>query len=472
MTRTYVGARIRRLRDELGLQQNVLADQLGISASYLNQLERDQRPLTAPVLLKLIDTFGDRVVFLSEVDQVRLAGELQEVALDLDGTLTKAEITHLVSSQPDLGAVLVSIHRRYRDTADQLAALTDSVGARESLSAPTFMPYDMVRDFFYDNHNYFGALDEAAEALAQSAGLRPGAADDGLVAHLAARHGVNVAVPYDEPSTPDTAGDYRHYDPQRRALTLSGRLTAGQRAYQLATQIAFLEHSELLDELTSSPILSTPDAVALARIGLANHFAGAVLMPYRQFLDAAEANRYDIELLAARFGVSFETTCHRLSSLQRPGARGVPFLFVRVDQAGNISKRQSAADFHFSRIGGSCPLWVIHDTFSAPGRILTQLTEMPDGRRHFTIARTTEERRGGWRSPTRRFAIGLGCDIRYAERLVYADGLDLHSPQAFTPIGAGCKVCDRPHCPQRAFPPIGRPLAIDEHRSYEPYPDA
>ena len=150
MTRTYVGDRIRRLRDELGLQQNVLADQLGISASYLNQLERDQRPLTAPVLLKLIDTLGDRVVFLSEVDQVRLTGELQEVALDLDGTLTKAEITHLVSSQPDLGAVLVSIHRRYRDTADQLAALTDSVGARESLAAPTFMPYDMVRDFFYD----------------------------------------------------------------------------------------------------------------------------------------------------------------------------------------------------------------------------------------------------------------------------------------------------------------------------------
>ena len=173
MTRTYVGARIRRLRDELGLQQNVLADQLGISASYLNQLERDQRPLTAPVLLKLIDSFGDRVVFLSEIDQVRLAGELQEVALDLDGTLTKSEITHLVSSQPDLGAVLVSIHRRYRDTADQLAALTDSVGARESLGVPTLMPYDMVRDFFYDNHNYFGALDEAAEALGQSAACVP-----------------------------------------------------------------------------------------------------------------------------------------------------------------------------------------------------------------------------------------------------------------------------------------------------------
>ena len=145
---------------------------------------------------------------------------------------------------------------------------------------------------------------------------------------------------------------------------------------------------------------------------------------------------------------------------------------MRADQAGNISKRHSAADFHFSRIGGSCPLWVIHDTFSAPGRILTQLTEMPDGRRHFTIARTTEERRGGWRTPTRRFAIGLGCDIRYAERLVYADGLDLRSPHAFTPIGAGCKVCDRPHCPQRAFPPIGRPLAIDEDRSYEPYPES
>lgn len=468
--RTYIGARLVRLRSELGLQQSALAQRLGISPSYLNQLERDQRPLTAPVLIKLIEVFGDRVVVMSEVDQIRLASELNEVALDLDGALGQTDISHLVSNQPDIGNVLVTLHRRYRDTADQLAALTDSITAAESLAAtPAQLPYENVRDFFYEHHNYFGELDEAAESLADEIGLRPATADQCLTTYLADRHGVEVRVVDDEFAPQARAGEQRRYDPQRRTLTLAGWTTPGQRAYQLASQTALLEHGDTLERLTVTPSLPTREAVSLARVGLANHFAGALLMPYRQFLATAESTRYDIEALATRFGVSFETTCHRLSSLQRPGLRGVPFLFVRVDQAGNISKRQSATDFHFSRIGGSCPLWVIHDAFNTPGRILTQLTEMPDGRRHFTIARTTDEHRASWRSPSRRFAIALGCDVEHASRLVYADGIDLRDPDAYVPIGTGCKVCDRPDCAQRAFPPIGKPLVIDEHRSWAPY---
>jgi predicted transcriptional regulator len=161
---------------------------------------------------------------------------------------------------------------------------------------------------------------------------------------------------------------------------------------------------------------------------------------------------------------------HRLSTLQRPGARGVPFFFVRVDRAGNISKRQSATDFHFSRVGGSCPLWNVYDAFAYPAQIRTQLAQMPDGRRYLWVARTVSRRNGGFRTPAKTFAVGLGCDLRHAGRLVYSDGLDLDNPTALTPIGPGCKVCDRPGCAQRAFPAVGKPLDVSPHRTrFVPY---
>ena len=179
--------------------------------------------------------------------------------------------------------------------------------------------------------------------------------------------------------------------------------------------------------------------------------------------------QYDIELLGQRFGVGFETVCHRLSTLQRQNARGVPFFFIRVDRAGNISKRQSATDFHFSRVGGTCPLWNVYEAFANPGRILTQLARMPDERIYLWIARTVSHGRGGYGAPTKTFAVALGCDVRYADRVVYAQGLNI-DPALATPIGMGCKVCERSGCPQRAFPPIGRALNVDETRSYfEPY---
>ena len=252
-------------------------------------------------------------------------------------------------------------------------------------------------------------------------------------------------------------------------LLLSDSLSPGQRAFQLATQLAYLECGAEMDRLIASASFS-PEAAALARIGLASYFAGAVVLPYRAFLSAAQALRHDIALLAKRFGVSFETVCHRLSTLQRREARGVPFFFVRVDRAGNISKRQSATDFHFSRSGGTCPLWNVYEAFGQPGRVLTQVARMPDGRSYLWIAHCELRATGGYGSPAREFAIGLGCDLRHAEQLVYAKGLDLGDPDSATPIGPGCKLCEREGCAQRAFPALGKHLRIDENeRTAEPY---
>jgi XRE family transcriptional regulator, fatty acid utilization regulator len=327
-----------------------------------------------------------------------------------------------------------------------------------------------VRDFFYARRNYVDELDVAAERLFVDAKLCVGDPTAGLAERLAQRHGIALVI-----TGNDTVGGapLRRYDPAGKQLRIASHLSAPQRAFQMATQLALLEAGRTIDRIVDETKFSSVEAGALARIGLADYFAAALLMPYRTFLQAAEELRYDVERLGQRFGVGFEGTCHRLSTLQRKGARGVPFFFIRVDRAGNISKRQSATDFHFSRVGGTCPLWNVYEAFVQPGRIVRQLAQMPDGRTYLWVARTVTSTGGGYLAPTKTFAIALGCDVRHARRLVYSHGLDLADPRAPTPIGAGCKVCPRSNCAQRAFPPAGERVAIDpDERRFEPYSTA
>ncbi|MGW9636002.1 short-chain fatty acyl-CoA regulator family protein [Nocardiopsis alba] len=464
MRKVFAGARLRRLRQERSLNQVELARELGISAAYLNQMEHNRRPLSVPVLLRITETFGVDPAFFAGGDTTRTIAELREALVEVPSgeQASSDELAELAESMPGVARALIDLHRRYRDASAQAAALAEG---RDTSVTATPMAYEQVRDFFYERHNHIGELDERAEALAREQ-VVPGRAGEALVRLLGERHGVRV-------ETHDSGDRRRSYDPRRRVLTLASRLGPGQEAFQMATQFAFLEHGDLLTELARGEELLTGQAERLARIGLADYFAGAFVLPYRDFHAVAEAEHYDIELLAERFGVGFETVCHRLSTLQRPRLRGVPFSFVRVDRAGNMSKRQSATGFHFSRSGGTCPLWNVYAAFSAPGVVQTQVAQMPDGRSYFWVARTVGRRYGGHRSPGRTFAVGLGCELRHAHRLVYSEGFALEDPRAATPIGMGCKVCDRPACPQRAFPPAGRPLLINENiGSAAPYPVA
>lgn len=464
MRKAFMGVRLRRLREERSLKQIELANALGISSSYLNQLEQNQRPLTVPVLLKINAVFGIDVQLFSEDEEARLITELRDALSDGVEPVSVAEIRELASNMPAVGRTLVSLHRRYRDAVERSEAMAAQLGDDWLSEGPARMPFEQVRDFFYSRRNHVEPLDEAAERLYREAGLAPRSVHQGLATWLRDRHGVQII--WGEGAT-----SQRRFDPAARMLHISSQLKQGQQAFQMATQLAFLELGDVIDSLSDNSILAGDEARRLTRIGLANYFAGALLLPYGDFLAAAEAEAYDIEKLVSRFGVGFETVCHRLSTLQRAEARGVPFFFVRVDRAGNISKRQSATDFHFSRVGGSCPLWNVYEAFAQPGRVLTQIAQMPDGRTYLWIARTVGRRSGGYGEPGKTFAVGLGCDIRHAGRLVYSRGLDLSDPATATPIGAGCKVCERPACPQRAFPPIGRAITVDHNRSsFTPYP--
>ncbi len=253
--------------------------------------------------------------------------------------------------------------------------------------------------------------------------------------------------------------ELRSYDARRKRLELNASLSDAQQAFQMATQLVFLAYGDVLQQACiDDPALADAQTLTLARQGLAHYFAGALLLPYAPFLQAARESRYDVEWLQRRFGVSFESVCHRLSTLQRSGARGVPIYLIRVDQAGNVSKRQSANSLHFARHGGTCPLWHVFEAFVQPGRILTQVAEMPDGTRYFGIARSVQRGGGSFAAPRKRFAFGIGCELSQAHELVYADGWDLQQPREITPIGPGCRVCPRTDCMQRAFPPAGKPL--------------
>ncbi|MFI9271245.1 short-chain fatty acyl-CoA regulator family protein [Kitasatospora sp. NPDC052896] len=464
--KVYAHAKLRRLRRDHGLSQVELARRLGISTSYLNQLEHSQRPLTAPVLLRIAEVLGTDPEFFSDSGAGRLTADLRAALADEASgeELPADELAEVVRDHPAVARALVAVHRRYRDAVERAVTLA---GPGESTGLPA-EPHDEVRDFFYEHHNHIAELDTAAEDDAAALGIVPARAADALEHRLASRHGIRVVAT--APPGP-AAGDVRRYDPAARLLHLSPWLTDGRRAFQLATQLAVLEHGPLLEHLADAPSLGSPAATALARIGLANYYAGALLMPYTAFHAAAEELRYDVELLQTRFGVGFETVCHRLSTLQRPGLRGVPFSFLRVDRAGNISKRQSATDFHFSRLGGTCPLWTVYEAFSAPGRILTQVAEMPDGKRYFWAATTVTRSGPGHGAPRTTFALALGCELRHAHRLVYSEGVALDDPRAATPIGLGCRICERQDCVQRARPPAGGPLVIDENRrTTVPYP--
>lgn len=466
MKKMFMGVRLRRLRAERGMTQIALAHTLGLSPSYLNQLEQNQRPLTVAVLLKINRTLGVDIQEFSEDEEARLVAGLQEALADAPEAITLPELKEVATQMPALGRALIALHRRGLEASERLELLAQRLGDdRCDMTPPRAMPFEVVRDFFFAHQNHFDTLDRAAEALADEARATGGALAEWLIRRLKDGHGVRVLF------TEDAIESKRRFDPASLSLHLSCALESSQLAFQLATQLALLEAASLIEALIDAPpFADDPASRKLARIGLANYYAGALLLPYGKFLQAAEALRYDIDLLGRRFGVGFETVCHRLSTLQRLGAPGVPFFFVRVDRAGNISKRQSATHFHFSRTGGTCPLWNVYEAFGQPERILPQLARMPDGRTYLWIARTVCAGRRGYGSPHKIFSIGLGCDIRHAPRLVYAKGLDLNDADAPTPIGMGCKVCERESCPQRAFPFVGRPLHVDENQSrFAPY---
>ncbi len=367
---------------------------------------------------------------------------------------------------PEFAARYVDLHRAHARAHERLNMIEEAIA--NDMAAMARMPWEAVRDWFHDSGNYVHALDCLAEDMAAkvTSGQASGpAADEGmLVEALARRHGVETLIAESHESA------LRRYESGARRLFVNAALPGESRKFMLAHQLMRLEGEALINAIVESAALPIPGSDRLLSIGLANYAAGALLMPYARFRESARALRHDIDRLGRRFGVSFEQACHRLSTLQRPGMRGIPFFFCRVDMAGNITKRHSATRLQFARFGGACPLWNVHEAVAIPDRINVQLGETPDGVRYVSMAKGLVKPSGSYARSPRRYAVVLGCETEHAGNFVYADGLQLQDEAAATPIGVTCRLCARQSCDQRAFPPADRAIRVDpDHRQVVPY---
>jgi len=453
----YAGAKLRETRTHLGLTQKAFAEKLSISLPYLNQMENNHRPISSAVILALVQEFGFDVSELAIGDGERMVTDLREALADplfKDTAPALLDLRLVATNAPAMGRAFLALHRAYMQTNERFASLDEALGSGEV--RPGASPWEEVRDFFHYCDNYIDAVDRAAERFAgdrsADAAITDTLADLGIAIRLVSEDAL-----------------IRRFDPEAKTLTLSASAPQSTRRFQALHQIALLTKTDLLEATLDFARFQSDQARNIAKIGLANYFAGAALMPYGSFLDFAKSTRHDIEKLAHHFGASLEQVSHRLSTLQRPGAKGVPVFFVRVDQAGTITKRHSATRLQFARYGGACPLWNVHSAFETPGQFIRQLAETPDGVRYLCLAREVTHGGGAWRAPVRRYAIGLGCEISHASEFVYSDGLDTSDATTFEAIGISCRICPRADCHQRSLPPLERTLQID-HNSRKTLP--
>lgn len=438
-----------------------MAEKLDISASYLNLIENDRRPLTAPLLIKLAQEFHLDLKHFAVSDEGQLIADLLEVFGDPlfeNHGLTNADMRELAASSPAIARAVVALYQSFQSAKENMGTLAGQLSDGAERPGLAASPSEEVTDLIQTHANHFAELETAAEALWRDAKLDGDDLYRGLTWYLKREQGIEVKVV----TLAENRGAVRRFDPQRRLLALAEILPPRSRNFEVAHQLGLLLHSKVLDKLTEDRLLTSPESKSVARVALGNYFAGAVLMPYDRFLAAARAERYDVELLGHRFRTSFEQVCHRLTTLQRPGAEGVPFHLIRIDVAGNISKRFSASGIRFARFSGACPRWNVFTAFLTPGMIKVQVSEMPDGKRYFCLACTVRKDSWGYHAPHAVQAIGLGCQVQYAKELVYSDGIDLSDGATPMPVGVTCRMCERMDCTQRAFPPLNYPLQVKE----------
>jgi predicted transcriptional regulator/DNA-binding XRE family transcriptional regulator len=458
-----LGAKVKMLRRRETMSQVQLAARLGISPSYLNLIESNRRPLPAALLIKLVQLFGVDLHAFGADDDARLVSDLLEAFSDRSFEpyrLTSTDLRDLAMNHPQTARAVIAMYSSYkaqREATDELASKLE--GAEGGGMERSQLPSEEVSELVQQHMNHFPELEEGAEELWRKARLDTDELYPGLVRYLEKQHGVQVRIARGSAGR----GVLRRYDADSQILTLSELLPTRSRTFQLAHQIALLTQQARIGRIVADSHLTSDESRALARVALANYFAGAVLMPYAPFLEACKEQRYDIDVIGRRFRVGFEQVCHRYTTLRRPLAEGVRFHMVRIDVAGNISKRFSASGIRFARFSGACPRWNVFAAFMTPGMIRIQVSRFPDGSSYFCIARTISKDSSGFHGTVPVQSIGLGCRIEFARELIYSDGIDLDSDRVTTPVGVTCRLCERSDCEQRAFPSIRHPLQVDEN---------
>jgi len=455
-----IGHKIRTKRRKLGVSQLDLSKKLFISPSYLNLIESGKRKINVDLLLKLSNELGIEISDISKKGDTNLYQNLMDLLGDnlfenLD--ITNFEIKELVNTNPLIAKALIKLGDNYKKKNQDIVSKVENISGKFIDGRKNSFPGEVVSDFLQENENYFPKLEEFASNFFNKIQSNNRVGYSSICDYLFNKHGIEVKDVVPDEKKPFT----KQFDLEKKKFLVSDYLNLETKKLYSGAQVAQLEASEVIDEYLNSFSFPSEESKKLSKVALLNYAGAAIIMPYKPFYEECIKQRYDVELLQNTFAVSFEQVAHRITCLQDPKMKGIPFHMLRADVAGNISKRFSLSGIEIPRYGGACPRWNIYKAFTMPGKINAAVSKMSNGDKYVCIARTVEKGIGKHGMEKTLLSIGLGCQVKYAKDFVYADSLNLNDKKTETPIGVNCRTCDRMDCQQRAFPPLHKKFDID-----------
>ncbi len=455
-----IGPKIKSFRRQLGLQANKLAEQLGISPSYLNLIESGKRKIDGDLLLKVCEELKIELSDLTNKSDLNLVNDISELLDDQlfeDLDILGPEVKDLVNTNPKIARALIKLGDNYKQKDNEIINKVETLSGKIIDSRKTSFPGEVISDFLQDKQNYFPKLEEFANKIFEKVQVNNRTRYIALCDFLNSEYSINVKDVIPEEDKPFS----KIYNKSKKELLLSDYNSLETKKLHAAAQIAQEGAEEEINSYLSEFKFPSDEAKRLTKIALLNYCGAAILMPYKLFHSECKKLKYDLELLQNTFATSFEQVAHRVTCLQDPKLPGIPFHMLRVDIAGNISKRFSLSGIEIPRYGGACPRWNVYSAFTRPGVIQAAVSKMTNGKKYVCIARTVEKGVGRYGQKKSMLSIGLGCEAKYAKDFVYTENLNLNDKKTEIPIGVSCRTCDRLDCSQRAFPPLHKKFDVD-----------
>ena len=459
-TNLKIGPKIKAFRRQLGIQANKLSEQIGISASYLNLIESGKRNVDSNLIIKICSELRINVSDLTSKSDLNLENDISELLSDEifeDLDILGPEVKDLVASNPKMAKALIKLGDNFKQKDHDIVNKVENISGKIIDSRRAAFPGEVIADFLQENKNYFPKLEEFANDIFQEVKQNNRTRYIALCEFLKRKYGVQVKDDIPEEGKPFS----KIYKEKEKVLLLSDYISLETKKLYAAAQIAHIGAKDQINFYLSNFKFPSNEAKELSRIALLNYCGAAILMPYELFHKECKNLKYDLELLQNTFATSFEQVAHRVTCLQDPKLPGIPFHFLRVDVAGNISKRLSLSGIEIPRYGGACPRWNVYSAFSRPGVIQAAVSKMSNGEKYVCIARTVEKGVGRYGQKKSMLSIGLGCEAKYAKDFIYTENLDLNDKKSELPIGVSCRTCDRLDCSQRAFPPLHKKFDVD-----------
>jgi len=455
-----IGPKIKAFRRQLGLQANKLAEDLGISPSYLNLIESGKRKIDGDLLLLVCDKLKIQLSDLTSKSDLNLYNNISEIlddALFEDLDILAPEVKDLVSTNPKIGKAILRLGDILKKKDHELINKIEKLSGKIVDNRKNSFPGEVIVDFIQENKNYFPKLEEFAEKVFSEIQKNNRTRYVSLTDYLYSKYSITVKDIIPEDDKPFS----KIYHKNKKELLLSDYNSLETKKLYAAAQIAQEGASKIINEYLETFKFPSDESKDLAKVALLNYCGAAILMPYKLFHAECKKLKYDLELLQNTFATSFEQIAHRVTCLQDPKLPGIPFHMLRVDMAGNISKRFSMSGIEIPRYGGACPRWNVYSAFTRPNVIQVAVSKMTNGEKYICIARTVEKGVGKFGKPKGMLSIGLGCEAKYAKDFIYTEHMDVHDKKIETPIGVSCRTCDRLDCAQRAFPPLHKKFDVD-----------